>query len=286
MRHVFAMRFSRTGGSPTGNRPSLYFSLSRAAVTARMSEALELTSFSTDMRVVVAGAGGGIGSAMVELLAASPRVAKIFALTRSRPSPSRHKVESIPFELQHEASIATAAERCGAGGPLDLILVATGVLHAGDALSPEKSWRALNPQSLAQSFAVNAIGPALLAKHFLELLRPQEKSVFAALSARVGSIGDNRLGGWHSYRASKAALHMLIRTCAIELARRNPSALCIALHPGTVDTALSQPFQANVPEEKLFTPAHAAERLLQVVDALNPPDSGFAFAWDGQRIPF
>lgn len=251
-----------------------------------MSEAPELTSFSTDMRVVVAGASGGIGSAIVELLVASSRVAKIYALARSRPSPLHHKVESIPIDLQDEASIAAAAARCKADGPLDLVFVATGVLHAGDALSPEKSWRSLNPQSLAQSFAINAIGPVLLAKHFLDLLRPHEKSVFAALSARVGSIEDNRLGGWHSYRASKAALHMLIRTCAIELARRNRSALCIALHPGTVDTALSQPFQGNVPEGKLFTPTYSAERLLQVLDSLNASNSGCAFAWDGKRIPF
>jgi NAD(P)-dependent dehydrogenase (short-subunit alcohol dehydrogenase family) len=251
-----------------------------------MSEAPELTSFPADMRVVVAGASGGIGRAMVELLAASPRVAKIFALTRSQPSPAHHKVDSITFDLQDESSIAAAAERCKLEGPLDLVIVATGVLHAGETLAPEKSWRALDPQSLAQSFAINAIGPAVMAKHFLDLLRPREKSVFAALSARVGSIQDNRLGGWHSYRASKAALHMLMRTCAIELARRNPSALCIALHPGTVDTALSRPFQANVPEGKLFTPTYSAECLLNVIDSLESTDSGFVFAWDGKRIPF
>ena len=251
-----------------------------------MSEAPVLNSFSSDMRVVVAGGSGGIGGAMVELLAASSRVEQIFALTRSQPSPSHRKVESITFDLQDEASISAAAERCKADGPLDLVFVATGVLHAGESLAPEKSWRALNAQSLAHSFAINAIGPALIAKHFLDLLSPREKSVFAALSARVGSIEDNRLGGWHSYRASKAALHMLIRTCAIELTRRNPSALCIALHPGTVDTALSQPFQANVPEGKLFTRAYSAERLLQVIDSLDASASGSAFAWDGKRIPF
>lgn len=251
-----------------------------------MSDALELKSFASDMHVVVAGAGGGIGGAMVEMLAASSRVRKIYGLTRSRPSPSHHKVESIPFDLQDEKSIAVAAERCKASGPVDLVFVATGLLHAGKSLWPEKSWRSLDPHALAQTFAINAIGPALMAKHFLDLLRPGEKSVFAALSARVGSIEDNRLGGWHSYRASKAALHMLIRTCAIELARRNPSALCIALHPGTVDTGLSKPFQTNVPEGKLFTPAYAAERLMHVIDSLTSSDSGSAFAWDGRRIPF
>ena len=139
---------------------------------------------------------------------------------------------------------------------------------------------------MAQSFAVNAIGPALLAKHFLGGLATGDKAVFAALSARVGSIEDNRLGGWYSYRATKAALHMLVRTCAIELARRNPTALCVALHPGTVDTALSRPFQSSVPDGRLFKPRQAAEHLLHVIDSLDASASGRAFAWDGQSLPF
>jgi NAD(P)-dependent dehydrogenase (short-subunit alcohol dehydrogenase family) len=159
-------------------------------------------------------------------------------------------------------------------------------LHDGAGLQPEKSWRALTAPSLAESFAVNAIGPALLAKHFLPRLATGQKSVFAALSARVGSIEDNRLGGWYSYRATKAALHMLIRTLAIELARRNPTALCVAVHPGTVDTALSVPFQSRVPDGRLFKPRQAAEHLLHVIDGLDSSATGNAFAWDGQRLPF
>jgi NAD(P)-dependent dehydrogenase (short-subunit alcohol dehydrogenase family) len=164
------------------------------------------------------------------------------------------------------------------------VIVATGLLHA-DGVTPERSNAALDPRQLMRLFAINAVGPALIAKHVLPLLPRGERSVFAALSARVGSIGDNRLGGWHSYRASKAALNMLIRTLAIELERTRPQAILVGLHPGTVDTELSKPFQRGVPEGRLFTPDQSAERLLAVVDGLEPEDSGGVFAWDGQRIP-
>jgi NAD(P)-dependent dehydrogenase (short-subunit alcohol dehydrogenase family) len=247
---------------------------------------MNLWSFPDGLRAVVVGAGGGIGSAVVELLAESPRVSRIYGLTRTRPVLASPRVASIPFDLRDEASIEAAAARCAEDGPLHLVFVATGVLHDGVRLQPEKNWRALSATSMAESFAVNAIGPALLAKHFLQRLATGEKAVFAALSARVGSIEDNRLGGWYSYRATKAALHMLVRTFAIELARRNPTALCVALHPGTVDTALSAPFQSGVPDGRLFKPRQAAEHLLHVIDGLDASASGNAFAWDGQRLPF
>ncbi len=165
------------------------------------------------------------------------------------------------------------------------MIVASGILHDGDALHPEKTWRALDGAALEQVYRINTVGPALVAKHFLPLLARHRKSVFAALSARVGSTSDNQLGGWHAYRASKGALNMLLRTFAIELARRNPRAACVGLHPGTVDTRLSAPFQANVPEGKLFDADLAAERLLEVIDRLKPADSGSVFAWDAQQIP-
>lgn len=251
-----------------------------------MSSVSALDSFSEGMRVAVLGAGGGIGSAMVDVLAESTRVAKIYACTRTRRPPDCAKVEVVRFDLEDETSIAAAAAHCTADGPLNLVFVATGVLHDSAGLQPEKSWRALTAGSLAKAFAVNSSGPALVGKYFLPALPGHEKGVFAVLSARVGSIGDNRLGGWYAYRASKAALHMLIATFAIELARRNPSALCVALHPGTVDTELSRPFQSGVPEGKLFAPRFAAERLLSVIDSLDVRDSGKAFAWDGQQIAF
>lgn len=163
------------------------------------------------------------------------------------------------------------------------MIVASGILQGGNA-APEKSWRALSADGLACYFAVNAAGPALVAKHFLPLLPREGRSVFAALSARVGSIGDNRLGGWYGYRASKAALNMLVKTLAIELARTRRQAICVALHPGTVNTGLSAAFQHGVAPEKLFAPQRSAGHLLDVIANLTPADSGGCFAWDGSRI--
>jgi NAD(P)-dependent dehydrogenase (short-subunit alcohol dehydrogenase family) len=144
--------------------------------------------------------------------------------------------------------------------------------------------RDLDHASLTRLFAVNAIGPALVAKHFVPLLPREGRGVLAALSARVGSIGDNRLGGWYGYRASKAALNMLVRTLAIELARTRKEAICVTLHPGTVDTGLSKPFQKAVPPERLFTPDRSAAHLLDVLDSLTPAQTGRCFAWDGKEI--
>jgi NAD(P)-dependent dehydrogenase (short-subunit alcohol dehydrogenase family) len=243
-----------------------------------------LHSFGDSITAVVVGASGGIGHALTTRLADSPGVAHIVACSRSRPAIDHPEVGFHPLDLLDEATIAAAA---GAQArPLDLVLVATGILHEGEALRPERTWRALDAAALEHAYRINAIGPALVAKHFLPLLAQGRKSVFAALSARVGSITDNRQGGWHAYRASKAALNMLLRTFAIELApRRNPAAICIGLHPGTVATRLSAPFQSGVPEGRLFTPAFAASRLLEVVDGLTQADSGGVFAWDGQPIP-
>jgi len=168
---------------------------------------------------------------------------------------------------------------------LNMVFVATGVLNPAGA-GPEKRWKDLSPEALGHMFAVNTAGPALIAKHTLDHLARDRKSVFCALSARVGSIEDNRLGGWHAYRASKAALNMIVRSCSIELSHKNPSALCVAVHPGTVDTPLSRPFQKGVPSDQLFSPARAAEQILHVVDGLAPENSGGFFAWDGAQIAF
>jgi len=157
------------------------------------------------------------------------------------------------------------------------------VLH--DGFEPERSFKALEAAHLRRDFEVNALGPALLARHLIPLLPRDRRALFVALSARVGSIGDNRLGGWHSYRASKAALNMILKTLAVELARTHPQAVVAGLHPGTVDTDLSKPFQRGVTPETLFTPEQSATHLLAVLDGLQPADSGGVFAWDGARVP-
>ena len=159
----------------------------------------------------------------------------------------------------------------------------SGLLHS-DQVSPEKALEHISLPSMQQVFAVNAYGPILLAQALMPWLKTRRRVVFASLSARVGSIADNRLGGWYSYRASKAAQNQLLKTFAIELARRNPEAVVLALHPGTTDTALSRPFQASVAQEKLFTPAFVAEQLLRQITQATPRDTGSFIAWDGQRI--
>ena len=156
-------------------------------------------------------------------------------------------------------------------------------MHDGE-LQPEKSWRHIDPVQMQKVFALNTVGPALLLKHFLPLLPREGKSVFAALSARVGSIGDNRLGGWYSYRASKAALNQLLHTAAVELNRRQPQAICVSLHPGTVDTQLTKPFAKA--DLEVQTPDVAAERLLAVIDSLHASNSGGFFDHHGERVPW
>jgi NAD(P)-dependent dehydrogenase (short-subunit alcohol dehydrogenase family) len=161
------------------------------------------------------------------------------------------------------------------------------MLHDASAgVAPEKRLADVRPDALAASFAVNALGPLLVAKHFEPLIARREPVVFASLSARVGSIGDNRLGGWYAYRAAKAAQNMFTKTLAIEWARSRRNVVCVALHPGTTDTGLSRPFQSGVAPEKLFAPERTVRQLLDVIDQLTPADSGRFVAWDGSSIPW
>jgi NAD(P)-dependent dehydrogenase (short-subunit alcohol dehydrogenase family) len=232
----------------------------------------------------VFGASGGVGAALVEQLAASQAYDAVYAAARRRLT-TQTPIRPLSFELEDEASIAAAAEVAGAGGELRLVLIATGRLH-GERLTPEKSWSAQSAEAYQQAFAVNTIGPALIGKHILPRMPRQGRVVFAAISARVGSIEDNRSGGWHAYRASKAALNMIMRNFALEMSRRNPASIVVALHPGTVQTALSTPFLRPNDGRRVFTPAQSATHLLQMIEGLQPVDTGGFFSWDGERLPY
>jgi NAD(P)-dependent dehydrogenase (short-subunit alcohol dehydrogenase family) len=224
---------------------------------------------------VVFGASGGIGNALTSRLHVHPGFSRVSGYSRSG---------TIALDLGLESSIeAVAADvgRCGAD--VRLLIDATGVLE-GDGCVAEKSWRRLDPAAMSRAFMINAIGPALLMKHFLPLLPRSGKCVFVTLSARVGSIGDNRLGGWSSYRASKAALNQIVRTAAVELRRTHPDAICVALHPGTVETRLSKNFAKSGLEVQ--SPDEAAEHILTVLDALTPTTSGAFMDQKGRAIPW
>lgn len=234
-------------------------------------------------RIVVIGAGGGIGGAFVKILGQREDVAKVYACSRTRIPTFGSNIETHTLDYEHENTIAAVAEEVGQSGPLDLVIVATGLLHT-EGIVPEKSLRELSSDKFQTLFAANAIVPALIAKHFLPRLTRDTASTFAAISARVGSISDNALGGWYAYRASKAALNMVLKNAAIETRRRHPLAVVVGLHPGTVDSQLSAPFQRKVNPDKLFTPTFAATCLLNVIDGLTANDSGKCFAWDGRVI--
>jgi len=222
---------------------------------------------------VIIGASGGIGRALLNQLQNDQHYSEVLALSRN---------EFIPIDLLDEQSIASAAQHIASHllQPT-LIIDATGTL-SGQGTVVEKSWRQLDPAAMAQAFAVNAVGPALLMKHFLPLLPRDARSVFATLSARVGSIGDNHLGGWYSYRASKAALNQIVRTAAIELKRSCPRAVCVAIHPGTVDTDLSRDFAKKGLDVQ--TPELAAARIVQCLDGLRVTDSGGFFDQMGRPV--
>ncbi|MDB5652771.1 MAG: C-factor [Tardiphaga sp.] len=234
-----------------------------------------MNSFQGGGIAVVIGASGGIGGAVAEALERGGHFATVVRLSRSG---------TPALDISSEPSIAQAAAAIAArGGDLRLVFDATGFLH-DDEFRPEKSWREIDPDHMQKSFAVNAIGPALLMKHLLPLLAPNGRTVFATLSAKVGSIGDNQLGGWYAYRAAKAALNQLVKTASIELKRRKPGAICVALHPGTVTTALTGPFAKTGLDVQ--APAAAADLLLATVDALQPGDSGGFLDRFGKPLPW
>jgi NAD(P)-dependent dehydrogenase (short-subunit alcohol dehydrogenase family) len=231
-----------------------------------------LSSFPTGFRALVIGASGGVGQAMVQHLANAPHCAEVVGL-------HRHSEPRIDFD--HEASIASAADALRGCGKFHLIINAAGLLHSA-AFMPEKKLGDLGYAQLEATFRVNTFGPALVLRHFAPLLAA-DRSALALISAKVGSIEDNRLGGWYSYRASKAALNMLLKTAAIEIKRSNPNAVLVSLHPGTVNTGLSKPFKG---EQIGRTPLDAARDMLAALDQLTPLDTGSFVAFNGERLPW
>jgi NAD(P)-dependent dehydrogenase (short-subunit alcohol dehydrogenase family) len=234
---------------------------------------------------VVTGAGGGIGRAMVETLLESPQLGKLIAITRAEPLHiDDARVTPLYLDITQEDGRSALKQYLG-DQPIHLLFNAIGTLHDDQlSIQPEKCLEQLSANAVSHLMHVNASTPALLIAALKPSLQGKHPTIVASLSARVGSIGDNGFGGWYSYRASKAAHNMLMKTASIELARLNKESIVLCLHPGTTDTLLSQPFQARVPEGKLFSPAFVAQSLVNVMAKRTPDDTGSFWDWEGKPI--
>lgn len=233
--------------------------------------------------IAILGCTGAIGSSFIRQCVTQYPNANIYGFGRKTKPFNSDNLIFHQLDNYDEDSLETAANIASQNAQIDMVIVATGMLH-DDNMMPEKSLRDLSAKKFQQLYEVNTIIPALAAKHFTPKLNRDNISIFAAISARVGSISDNQLGGWYAYRAAKAALNMVIKNTAIETSRRNQNAIIVGLHPGTVDSDLSKPFQSHVDDGKLFTADFSAQQLLNVLDNLQPSDSGKCFAWDGKEI--
>lgn len=228
----------------------------------------------------IIGASGGIGHALLEEILKYENLGKCYVFLRSETKMNDPRLIKGDIDLEDEGSIKSAAETIR--DDIHCLIIASGFLH-DEVTGPEKALKDLNAAFMHRNFAINVIGPSLVLKYFASLMPRQDPSIWAAISARVGSISDNKIGGWYSYRASKAALNMMIKTASIELARKYKKASLIGLHPGTVDTALSKPFQGGVKHE-VFTPQKSAQLLLSVLSKVSPDMSGKIYAFDGQEV--
>ncbi len=254
---------------------------------------IRLDTLGSEIHVLVQGASRGLGHEFVRQLLHCPDVGRVWAgcrqpdtLALPADTPTG-RLHPLRVDVTDEDCVAAAAAEVARGtDTLSLIINVAGVLHTAEGMQPERRLAEVEPAHMLLSYQVNALGPLLVAKHFAALLPRRERAVFASLSARVGSIGDNRLGGWYAYRAAKAAQNMLTRNLSVELPRKHRGVLCIALHPGTVDTDLSAPFQGNVPAARLFSRERAVRQLLEIINGLGPDDQGRFIAWDGQTIPW
>ena len=235
--------------------------------------------------VLVAGATGGIGAAFCAAVARRFPDARLVRMARTTQAlaPPHDKTIDIPLDIGDEQSIRAAVAQTPETPPIDWVFIATGWLHDGE-YKPEKTYKSLDAEHLLYAYRINAVGPALLVKHLVARMNPAGASRIGIVSARVGSISDNRLGGWHAYRGSKAALNMLIKNYAIELGRKKAAPIIVGLQPGTTDTPLSAPFQRNVPEGQLQTPTYTAQQLLRVMQSLRAEDSGYLYDFLGETF--
>tara|TARA_B100001063_G_C16707452_1_gene526061 strand:+ start:574 stop:1296 length:723 start_codon:yes stop_codon:yes gene_type:complete len=234
--------------------------------------------------VAIIGSSGAIGNAVSDNLINDESIGIIYKFSRSISVKENKRVKNIFLDIEDEESIKSSLNHVPPDTKFDLVFVATGILHNDKEIFPEKSIKDIDINKLKKVILVNTIGPTLIGKYFIPYLRKDEKSIFAFLSARVGSISENKLGGWYSYRASKTALNQIIKNFSIEIKRSNKNAVFVGLQPGTVKSFLSKPFERNVKEDNLFTPEYSAEKLLQVINDLSPDDSGKFFAWNGEEI--
>lgn len=249
----------------------------------------------THANALIIGASQGIGLGFVKKLLQDDRISKIYATYRQEKSADEllsladqysNRLTCLMLDITDELQIAETIQTISTQtDKLHLVINCVGLLHDSD-LQPEKSLRQINADNLLRYFQVNSIGAVLLAKHLVPLFRHNESAVFATISAKLASIGDNQLGGWYGYRASKTALNMFMRNVAIEYGRSCPNTVVVTLHPGTTDTQLSRPFQKNVSAEKLFSVERTVTQLLTVINQLQKSDSGQFFSWDGSRLPW
>jgi NAD(P)-dependent dehydrogenase (short-subunit alcohol dehydrogenase family) len=232
----------------------------------------------------VIGASGTLGEAFISALLAAHPDNQLMVFSRGPISHRDTRVTHIPITYDSESAIESAIGSIASDIRFDRIIVATGLLHNG-RVKPEKSLRELHYDTMQEVFMANTYFPAMIAKYFLPRLATDRRAVMAFLSARVGSISDNHLGGWYAYRASKAALNMIVKNAAIEFGRFHKQAIIVGLHPGTVQSPLSEPYSAHVAPEKVFTPSYSVEKMMTVIDSLQPSQSGNCYAWDGSIVP-
>jgi NAD(P)-dependent dehydrogenase (short-subunit alcohol dehydrogenase family) len=232
--------------------------------------------------VAIIGSSGAIGRAFLDAYIADKEISNIYSISRTEVESNDERIIHINIDVTDEVSVKAAASKIGENR-LDKLIVATGILHT-ELFGPEKSIKDIEIENFVKIFSVNAFGPALIGKYFLPLMKKDKKSIAAFLSARVGSISENKLGGWYAYRASKSALNQIIKNFSIESKRTNPTGIIIGLQPGTVKSKLSKPFQKNVKKGKLLLPKDSVKSLIRVIESVMQNDSGKIFDWKGEEI--